>query len=67
MNTITLPKTKYNILRKQASLYEEIFRYLPERIFGTEIYSQKRVKEFLKEDKIDKKTKDRLEKLLKNI
>lgn len=67
METITLPKTKYEILRKQASLYEEIFRCLPERIFGTEIYSKKRIKEFLKEDKLDKKTRNRLAKLLKSL
>ena len=37
---ITLPKTKYEILKKQASLYEKIFRYLPEKIFGTEMHSK---------------------------
>jgi hypothetical protein len=57
METVTLPKTKYEILKKQASLYEKIFRYSPERIFGTEIYSKKRIKEFLKEDKLDRKTR----------
>ena len=67
MKTVTLPKTKYEILKKQASLYEEIFRYLPERIFGTEMYSKKRIKEFLREDKLDKKTKSRLEKILKSL
>jgi len=67
MKTVTLPKTKYEILKKQASLYEEIFRYLPERIFGTEIYSKKRIKEFLKEDRLDKKTRNRLEKLLEPL
>jgi len=67
MKMITLPKTKYEILKKQASLYEEIFRYLPERIFGTEMYSKKRIKEFLREDKLDKKTKSRLEKILKSL
>ena len=67
MKTVTLPKTKYEILKKRASLYEKIFRYLPERIFGTEIYSKKRIKEFLKEDRLDKKTKNRLQKLLKSL
>ncbi len=57
METVTLPKIKYEILKKQASLYEKIFRYSPERIFGTEIYSKKRIKEFLKEDKLDRKTR----------
>ena len=67
METITLPKTKYEILKKRASLYEEIFRYLPEKIFGIETYSKKRVKEFLKEDRLDKKTRNRLPKLLKSL
>ena len=67
MKTITLPKTKYEILKKQASFYEKIFRYLPEKIFGTEMHSKKRIKEFLREDKLDKKTKSRLEKILKSL
>jgi len=67
METVTLPKTKYEILKKQASLYEEIFRYLPEKVFSTEIYSKKRIKEFLKEDRLDKETKNRLKKLLKSL
>lgn len=67
METVTLPKTKYEILKKQASLYEKIFRYLPERIFSTEIYSKKRIREFLREDRLDKKTKIRLQKLLKSL
>lgn len=67
MKTVTLPKTKYEILKKQASLYEEIFKYLPEKIFGIESYSKKRIKEFLREDKLDKKTRNRLENLLKSL
>jgi len=67
METVILPKTKYEILKKQSSLYEKIFRYSPERIFGTEIYSNNRIKEFLKEDKLDKKTKSRLQKLLRSL
>jgi len=67
METVTLPKTKYEILKKQASLYEKIFRYSPERIFGTEVYSKKRIKELLKKEKLDKKTRNRLIKLLKSL
>ncbi|MDI6883278.1 MAG: hypothetical protein QMC93_02265 [Patescibacteria group bacterium] len=67
MKTVTLPKTEYEILKKRSSLYEEVFRYLPEKIFGTEMYSKKRIREFLKEDKLDKKTRDRLQKLLKSL
>lgn len=67
METIILPKTKYEILKKQASLYEEIFRFSPEKAFGIEIYSQKRLKEFRKEDRLDKKTRSRLQKILKSL
>jgi len=67
METITIPKTKYEILEKRASLYEKVFRFLPERIFGTEMYSKKRIREFLKEDRLDRKTRGRLERLLKSL
>jgi len=67
METITIPKTKYEILKKQALLYKEIFRFLPERFFGIEIYSQKRLKEFQKEDRLDKTTRNRLQKILKSL
>jgi hypothetical protein len=67
METISIPKPKYEILKKQALLYKEIFRCLPERFFGIEIYSQKRLKEFQKEDRIDKKTRSRLQKILKSL
>ncbi len=67
MRTVTLPKTKYEVLKKQASLYEEIFRFLPERIFGMEIYSQKRLQEFKNEDKLNRKTRIRLDKILKSL
>lgn len=63
METVTLPKTKYEILKKRASLYENIFRFLPEKIFGTELYSKRRIKEFLKEDRLDKKTRNRIGKI----
>ena len=64
MKSITLPKTEYETLRKKAFLYEEVFKFVPERIFGVESYSKDRMKEFLKEDKLDKKTVISLEKLL---
>jgi hypothetical protein len=67
MQTVTLSKTKYETLKKQALLYEKIFQFLPERIFGTEIYSQKRLKEFQKEDRLNRKTKNRLKKILKSL
>ncbi len=67
METITLPKTKYEIIEKKASLYEKIFRFLPKRFFGIESYSDEQISQFLKEDKIDKEMKNRLNKLLKSF
>lgn len=67
METITLPKTKYEIIEKKASLYEKIFRFLPQRFFGVEFYSDEQIKKFLKEDKINKETKNRLDNLLKAL
>lgn len=67
MNTVTLQKQEYQTLKKRASLYEKIFRVFPEKIFGLESYTDKQAKEFLKEDRLDKKTLVRLEKLLKHI
>ena len=67
METITLPKIKYETIEKKAFLYEKIFRSLPKRLFGVEFYSDRQVNEFIKEDKIDKKTKISLNKLLKSL
>lgn len=64
MNTITLPKAKFDILQKRASLYEAILRFLPERKWGIEEYSPKRIREFMSEDKIDRKTRSRVKKIL---
>lgn len=65
METVNIPKTKYEILKKQALLYKEIFKFLPEKFFGIEIYTKKRIKEFQKEDKLSRETKKRLQKILK--
>lgn len=67
METISVSKTKYEILKRKAFLYEEFFRFLPDRVFGIEKYSKKRIKEFFKEDRLDKKTKIYLQKLLKSF
>ena len=65
MTTITLPKTKYEILEKKAALYEKFFKKIAEMVFETEDYSPKRIQKFLREDKITKKTKQKIEKILK--
>lgn len=64
MQTVTLPRIKYETLRRKASLYEEVFQDVKDRVFKTESYSDKRVKEFFKEDKLHKDTAKKLEKLL---
>lgn len=60
-----MPKIQYETLKKRASLYERVFKLVPEKFFPTEKYSQKRIKDFLREDGLDKKTRERLEKILK--
>ena len=66
MAVITLSKTKYEILEKKAALYEKFFKKIAEMIFETEDYSPKRIQGFLKEDKISKITKQKIEKILKS-
>ena len=66
MSTVTLQKTEYEDLKKKASLYEKVFRFISKQNFGIESYSDKRVKELMKEDRIDAKTRQKLEKLLRS-
>ena len=66
MSTVTLPKTEYENLKKKASLYEKIFRFVSSQSFGIDSYSDKRIKEFMQEDRVDRKTRQKLEKLLKS-
>lgn len=67
MSTITIPKTKYEILEKKATLYERFFKKSPEAVFDVEEYSPKRIKEFLKEDKISKESRKKVERILKSL
>lgn len=64
MNTVTLSRNQYAILKKRASLYEAILRTLPERRWGIEKYSSRRIQESMRQDRLDKKTYSRLKKLL---
>lgn len=66
MNVVTLPKTKYEILEKKAALYEKFFKKIAEMVFEIEYYSPKRMQKFLKEDKISKATRQKIEKVLKS-
>lgn len=64
MSVITLSKSEFDVLQKKASLYEAILRFVPERKWGIEEYSSKRIQEFMRNDRLDKKTKARVKKLL---
>lgn len=63
MNTVTIPKSKFEMLEKRASLYETILRQLPEYRWGIEKYSQKRIQGFMGKDRLDQKTRARLKKI----
>lgn len=66
MKTITLPKTEYEMLRKKASLYEQVFQSASRQNLGLEEYSDKRIQGFMKEDRLDRKTREKVEKLLRS-
>jgi len=66
METVKVSKTEYESLKKKASLYEKVFQSVEKRMFGTELYSDKRVKDFLKEDGLDKEITEKLENLLRS-
>lgn len=64
MATITLPKAEYDIMEKRASLYERILRFLPERKWGIEEYSERRIKEFMGENALTKIARAKVKTLL---
>ena len=59
-----MPKKEYETLKRKASLYEQVFRRIPERTFGIERYSPKRIREFMTADRIRKDAAKRLKKVL---
>jgi len=63
-STVTLPKTQYEIIKKRASLYTEMLRFVPELRWGIEEYSEDRIREFMKTDQIDRATHARFKKVL---
>ena len=65
MTVVTLPKSKFDIIKKKASLYEAILKFVPEWKWGIEEYSSKRIREFMRGDRLDKKTQARIKKLLR--
>lgn len=64
MSTVTIPKSKFEMLERRASLYEIILRQLPEYRWGIEKYTQKRIQDFMKQDLLDQKTRARLKKIM---
>lgn len=67
MATVTISKTQFDILKKRASLYEAILKALPERKWGIEEYSPARIREFIRQDRLNQKTRARLKKILPRL
>lgn len=64
MNTVTVSKKEYETLKKKAALYGQVFQDVSKRMFGIEEYSDKRIREFMKEDRLDPKIRQRIERIL---
>jgi hypothetical protein len=60
MTTVTISKNKYETLKKQASLYEKLLKPVSKQKWPLEDYSEKRIREFMRADKIDRKNASRL-------
>lgn len=52
--TITIERDLCEDLRRKAQIFEQVLDFVPEKTFPIEIYSEKRIKEFLLEDKKEK-------------
>lgn len=53
MATVTISKTEYELLKKKASLYEQVLKPQLEKKYKIERYSLKRLEEFLSQDRLD--------------
>ena len=53
-NKVTIDRRTYEDLRRKAQIFEDVLEFVPERVFPIEIYNEKRIKEFLLEDKKEK-------------
>ncbi len=47
---VILDRKSYELLLNKAILLEKVLEFIPESSFPIEIYSSKKIKEFLKED-----------------
>ena len=65
MSTVTIPKKEYEELLTQADLYEMLLRKIPIKKWGIELYGSERVREFMREDRLDTKTTTRIKKILR--
>jgi len=64
MATITIPRKTYQELVKKAQIFER-FRAIMREDYPVETYSDERIKEFEKSDKISPRLKDSLNLILK--
>ena len=64
MATVTISKTELETLKKKASLYEILIKNIPQKEWGIEVYSPKRIKELMREDRVAPKVRVRIKKLL---
>jgi len=67
MDTVTIPKNQYEILKQQATLYEKIFKRSEATDAGIEIYTPERIREFEQADELDLETRERIENLLRTL
>lgn len=67
MDTITIPKEQYEMLKQQAALYEKIFKRSKEMDLDVEMYTPERIKEFEQADELDSETRERVEKFLRTL
>lgn len=53
-NKITIERELYEDLLRKAQIFESVLDFVPEKAFPIEIYTEKRIKEFISEDKKEK-------------
>lgn len=66
METVSLPKTTYKKLVEKAQMMERFLTYLQEK-FPSEVYSEKRLREFTQNDRISPKLKKDILTLLNQV
>lgn len=64
METVIIPKKKYEDLERQATLYQKLLKRVQEEFFPIEKYTPRRLRQFLKEDRVSSKIAKATRKLL---